>query len=428
MQVTTSYPDSTTTKLTITADQAMLDETKKKVLATLAKQVKVPGFRPGKAPLNVVEKQVDQSTLQTEFLEEIVNRMYVDAAVQEKIRPVNRPDVAIKKFVPFTDLEVEATVETVGKIELPDYKKIKLTKSEVKVTAKDIDEVVASLRTRVAEKKDVKRAAKSGDQVWIDFAGRDAKTNEPIQGADGKDYPLVLGSNTFIPGFEDNLVGAKAGDEKEFTLTFPKDYGVKVLQNRKVTFKTTVTNVQEVVEPTVDDDFAAKVSPFKTLKELREDIKKQLTAEREQRATDDYQSELLAKIAEKSKVDIPPVLIEEELDRIEQNERQNLAYRGQTWQEHLDEEGVTEKEHREKNRAPAAERVKAGLVLSEIADKENIEVTDDELAVRLQLLHGQYQQDEAMQAELAKPENVRDIRSRMMTEKALAKLSGYAQK
>lgn len=425
MQVNVEHPESTITKLSITTDLPVLAEAKERVLKRLARTVKIAGFREGKAPLNLVEKQLDQSALQTEFLEEVINRLYVDAITQEKIRPVNRPDIVIKKFVPFTTLELEATVETVGEIELPDYKKIKLAKTPVKVTEKDVDEVIATLRTRIAEKQDVTRAAKNGDQVTIDFAGRDAKTDEPISGADGKDYPLVLGSNSFIPGFEDNLVGAKAGDEKEFTLTFPKDYGVAALQNRQVTFKVTVSNVQEVVEPKLDDDFAAKVGRFKTLKELRDDIKKQVGFDRQQQADRDYESELLTKIADKAEVAVPPVLVEDELDRIEQNERQNLMYRGQTWEEHLKEEGVTEKEHRERNREGAEQRVKAGLILSEIADKEALDVTDQELSVRLQLLKGQYQ-DEAMQAELDKPENVREVRSRMLTEKTLAKLTSYA--
>jgi trigger factor len=351
--------------------------------------------------------------------------MYSQALIDENIRPVAQPNVNLKKFVPFTTLEFEAEVEAIGEVKLPDYKKVKLEKKPVNVTAKDVDDVIDSLRTRMAEKNEVDRASKDGDEVWIDFEGRDAKTNEPIKGADGKDYPLALGSNTFIPGFEPELVGLKAGEDKEFTLTFPKDYGVPALQSKKVTFKATVKKVNEVVKPKVDDEFAAKVGPFKTAAELKIDVKKQITTEREQQNDRDYESELLSKISEKADVAVPKALVDEEIARLEREERQNIAYRGQTWQEHLAEEGVTEEEHRERNRPGAELRVKAGLVLAEIAEKEKIEVTPEELQIRIQLLKGQYS-DPAMQAELDKPENQRELASRIMSEKTIEVLVNSA--
>jgi len=426
MQVSKEKLSPTSFKLTLVADQKLLDAVKQKVLKHLAEHVKLQGFRQGKAPMELVEKNVDQTVLQREFLEEAVNELYVSAVEQEKLRPVSQPQVNVTKFVPFTTLEVTAEVEAVGDIKLTDYTKIKLTPSTVVVTDKDVDDVVHNLQLRAATKEEVKRAAEDGDEVWIDFAGVDAKTKEAIPGADGKEYPLLLGSKTFIPGFEDELVGVKAGETKEFTITFPKDYGVKTLQSRKVTFTVTVSKVQKVVEPKADDAFAATIGPFKTFKELREDIRKQLQAEKQNEADREFDNQLLEKIAEKSQIDIPAVLVEDEIDRIEAQEKQNTAYRGQTWQEHLDAEGVTEEEHREKNRAGAELRVKAGLILGEVADKEGIEVSPAELEMRLQLLKGQYQ-DAAMQAELDKPENVRDIASRLLTEKTLDKLKSYAQ-
>lgn len=426
MQIKKTYSNPTTVQLEITADADAMSRIKTQVLKHMSKDhVKMAGFRSGKAPLSLVEKQVDQSLLQSEFLERAINELYSEAAMQERIRPVSQPEVSITKFVPFTTLEFVATVEAIGEIKLPDYKKIKLAKEPVKVTADDVKSVIDDLKTRIADKKDVTRAAKKGDEVIIDFAGVDAKTKEAIAGADGKGYPLQLGSDTFIPGFEDNVVGMKPGETKSFDLTFPKDYGVKALQDRKVTFEVTANKVQEVIEPKVDDAFAAKVGPFKTVQELKDDIKRQLTAEREQQNDAQYQNELLQKIAEKTEADVPKMLVDEEIERQEQRERQNLAYRGQTWEEHLKEEGLTAEEHRENNRPAAELNVKAGLVLSEIADAENIQVTPEELELRMQLLKGQYT-DPAMQAELSKPESRRDIMSRLLTEKTIARLSEYA--
>ena len=425
MQVQKKKLSETKVELHIVADDAQLSEVKQLVLRHLARQVKTPGFRQGKAPLSIVEKQLDPATLQTEFLDEAVNRLYVAALQDEKVRPVAQPEVSLKKFVPYTTLELDVTVEAVGDVTLPDYTKIKVAQKAVKITAKDIDEVVEALQARIAERKEVKREAKAGDEVVVDFAGVDAKTNEPISGADGKGYPLVLGSNTFIPGFEDNLVGMKAGEEKSFTITFPKDYGVQALQNRKVTFTVTATKVHEVVKPKVDDDFAAKVGPVKTVAELKDDIKKQLEYERQAQADRDYESEILEKITEQAEVAIPKVLVDEEIARVELDEKQNLMYRGQTWEEHLKEEGVNETEHFEQKRPGAEKNVKAGLVLTEIANAEGITVTPEELEVRMQVLKSQYQ-DKQMQAELNKPESRREISNRMLTEKTLEKLKSYA--
>ena len=424
MQVTVTHINDTRVKLTIVGSNSEFAAVKQGVLARAATNQKIQGFREGKAPLALVEKQIDPNVLQTEFLDEIVNRLYGAAINQENLRPVEQPNVTIKKFVPFTALEFEAEFEAVGKITVGDYKKLKLAKPMVKVVAKDIDDVLENLRTRIADKKEVTRASKDGDQVLIDFKGADAKTKEPINGADGEDYPLVIGSNSFIPGFEPNLIGLKAGETKSFTITFPKDYGVAALQNRKVEFTVDIKKVEAFTLPKVDDTFAAKVGPFKTVDELKADIKKQVLSERQAEADRAFENELITEITNKSKVIIPKVLVEEQLDQMEQQERQNLTYRGQTWQEHLKEEGITEAQHREKNRAQAETRVKAGLVLSEIAEAEKITITPEDLEVRMQLLKGQYK-DPTMQAELDKPETRRDILSRMITEKTLEKLATY---
>lgn len=425
MQITREQVEPTKVKLSVVADQAALTSLKQTVLERIAQNIKVPGFRPGKAPAPLVEKQVDQAQLQAEFVDEAVNKFYVHAIEQEKLRPVASPEINLTKFVPFSTLEFTAEVETVGAITLADYKKIKLPLKKTEVNAEDVKNVLNDLAKRAASKKTVTRAAKLGDEITIDYTGSDAKTNEPIAGTDGTDYPLVLGSQQFIPGFEDELVGLKSGGEKTFTLTFPKDYGVVSLQSRRVQFSVIAKQVQELTQPKLDDAFAATIGPFKTLAELKSDIKKQLTIEKQREATQAYDNELLEKIAAKSEVAIPEALVEEEISRIEEDEKRNTAYRGQTWQEHLDAEGVSAEEHRERQRPAAELRIKAGLILGEIAEREQITVTPEELEVRIMLLKNQYT-DDAMVAELDKPENRRDITSRMLTEKTLDKLRTYA--
>lgn len=415
----------TKVKLAINADAADMEPVKRHVLGHYRQSVQIPGFRAGSAPLAMIEKQIDQKALLDEFLEHALNQFYGQAVKHENLRPVGQPNVQLKKFVPFSDLLLEVETETIGDVILPDYKKIKIQKIPVKITAADVNEVVKSLQQRAAERRSIERPAKKGDEVIIDFSGKD-KENKPVAGADGNDYPLILGNGSFIPGFENNLFGVKTGETTDFAVKFPSDYAVTALQNKNVNFKVKVNKVNELTVPKVDDAFASKVGPFKTVLELKTDVKKQLQVEKKQQADRDFENRLIGEIVAKSKVDIPESMIEQDILRLEDEEKRNLTYRGQTWQEHLKEEGVTEEEHREKQKLRAEERIKTGIVLGEIADRENITATGKEIDERLELLKDQYQ-DEAMRTELDKPQIRRDIESRILTEKTISKLVSYSR-
>jgi trigger factor len=423
MRVTREDKSPTKVLLRVSADAADLEPIRRHVLSHF-RNVKVPGFRAGKAPLPMIEQNISQQALLDEFMEHALNELYRRAVDMENLKPIATDNVQLKKFVPYTEMEFEAETEVIGDIRLPNYKLIKVAKKKPEVTAKEVNDVLDSLRKRLAERSPVERPAKDGDELVIDFAGKD-ESGQPVAGASGKDYPIVIGSKTFIPGFEENLMGMKTGETKQFEVTFPKDYGVAALQSKKVTFEVRVKSVSELQEPRADDEMAAKAGQFKTLAELKADIKKQLKTEKQNQANIDQQNELMSKIADKTQVDVPQKLVQDEIMRMEEQEKQNLAYRGQTWQEHLDAEGVTEEEHRERNLSEAAQRVKIGLILSEIADKEKLSVTPEELEIRTRILRGQYQ-DPGMLAELDKPESRRDIEARLLTEKTLAKLTSYS--
>jgi trigger factor len=423
MRVTREDKSPTKVLLRVSADAADLEPIRRHVLSHF-RNVKVPGFRAGKAPLPMIEQNISQQALLDEFMEHTLNELYRRAVDMENLKPIATDNVQLKKFVPYTEMEFEAETEVIGDIRLPNYKLIKVAKKKPEVTAKEVNDVLDSLRKRLAERSPVERPAKDGDELVIDFAGKD-ESGQPVAGASGKDYPIVIGSKTFIPGFEENLMGVKTGETKQFEVTFPKDYGVAALQSKKVTFEVRVKSVSELQEPRADDEMAAKAGQFKTLAELKADIKKQLKTEKQNQANIDQQNELMSKIADKTQVDVPQKLVQDEIMRMEEQEKQNLAYRGQTWQEHLDAEGVTEEEHRERNLSEAAQRVKIGLILSEIADKEKLSVTPEELEIRTRILRGQYQ-DPGMLAELDKPESRRDIEARLLTEKTLAKLTSYS--
>lgn len=421
MKVTTKHASDTQAVVSVIADDQELATIKSHVIKQLAPQVKVPGFRAGKVPAELVEKNIDPKTFQVEFLEHAVNDLYPAAVREAALRPVGQPQIDLKKFVPFSTLEFEAKVEVIGQVTLGDYKKLKKAKPTVKVTDKDIDEVIGQLLRRAATKKAVERAAKKNDEVVIDFKGVDEK-GEPVKGADAVDYPLLLGSNTFIPGFEENVIGMKPGEEKTFTLAFPKDYGVKALANRKVTFTATVKKVSELEEPKLDDAFAATLGPVKTVKELREDIKRELKLERQRQTDRDYESAIVKELTDTSKVAIPRALVEDTVERMLRDLQQNLLYRGQTLPEFLETEGKSEEEYRNDILEPeATERVKASLVIAELADRENVEITREELDARISELKAQYK-DPKMQEELNKPEARQEIASRLMSEKTVAHL------
>ncbi|HPR09795.1 MAG TPA: trigger factor [Candidatus Saccharibacteria bacterium] len=413
-------------ELTVTAEAAELAATKATVLTELGKSLNLAGFRKGHAPQALIEKSVDQGELQSRFLDAVVNELFVGAVAADKLRPVATPEVSVTKFVPFTEVECKYTVDILGEAKLADYKNFSFKKESVSVSDKDVASVIEDLRARSAEKSEVKRAAKNGDEVVIDFVGVDAKSKQAIEGAAGNDFPLVIGSNTFIPGFEPELVGLKADDKKTFTVTFPKDYGAKELQNKKVSFTVTVKKVNEVKLPEVNDEFAVKLGP-KTVADLKTDIHAQLVAEKENQAERALESQLLQVLTEKSSIEIPTAMVDEEIERMLAEEKRNLLYRGQTWQEHLDAEGKTEEEHREDQRPQATMRVKSGVLLGEVSQAEGLTVTDEELQTHLAQLKQQYT-DPTMQAELAKPENHRDIASRILTEKTIQLLKEYASK
>lgn len=427
MQIKVTHPSKTEAVMVITPTAEELAKIKQQVLGKFKNQVKVAGFRAGKTPLELVEKHADQQALQSTFLDEAVEQLYRQALEGQTFRVVASPKVSLTKFVPYTTLEFTATVPVVTEPKLADYKKpSKVEKPKVTITAADINGILENLQLRMAEKKDVDRVAKSGDQAWIDFTGVDA-TGKPVAGADGKDYPLALGSNTFIPGFEDNVIGTKANEQKTFTLTFPKDYGVKALAGSKVTFTVITTKVQEVVKPKLDDEFAKKAGPFTSLTQLKDDIKKQMTLEREQQAQRDYESELIRDITTRSTLEVPAVIVDEQIASMLEKERQNAIYRGVTWEEYLSQQDTDEKGYKAKIRPAAEERVKASLILSEIADAENVQITREELDARMVELKSQYQ-DPKMQEELATDEALQDVASRMLTEKTITKLVEYANK
>lgn len=422
MKTTVTHESDTRVKVVVAADHAELAAAEQVALKRLAKTVKVNGFRTGHVPLEIVKKHADSNALTQETLDAALNRAVAEAFLSNDLQVLARPEVEIKKYVPGELLEFTAEADVLPEVKLGDYKKLKAKKAAVNVDKKEIDEVIERIQKGLSEKKEVKRAAKLGDEMVIDFVGK--KDGKAFQGGTGKDYPLVLGSNSFIPGFEDALVGLKAGDTKDVKLAFPKDYHAKDLAGQDVVFEVAVKKVNSVKLPALDDKFAAKAGPFTSMDDLRKDIKAEITAQAERKATDDLKDELVKQLVAKSTVSVPSVLRDDQIRSLEQDLRQNLMYRGRTLEQYFEEKGYADRDAWVKAEAndAADARIKAGLVLAQLSKELKIEATADELAAHINAYKQQYANNPKMAKHFDKPEAQREVANRLITEKTIDKL------
>lgn len=423
MKHTLKNLSDTKINISVTLDAPELQKAKQLALKHLAQHAKVPGFRAGKVPANIAEKNLDPLRVANETTEHAINIALNDIVTTENIRVLDRPQIDIKEFKPYESMEFEAEIEILPEITLGDYKKLKVKRESTKPTKAEIDGVIEQMQKQFAEKKEVMREAKEGDEAIINFEGRGAK-GELVDGAKGDNYPLVLGSNTFIPGFEEGIIGHKAGDEFELKLTFPKDYHAEALKGAKVTFKTTLVKLNEVVLPKVDEKLAAKVGPFKTVEEMRADAERELAAQKERVAEEKLKDDLVGALVEVSKIPVPELLVEDQMKSIEQDTMQNLMYRGITPEDYMKSQGYKDHEqwHEKEFKTAAERRVKAGLALAELSKVENIQVPQSELEARHNAMLDQYKNSPEIQKQLDTPEARRDLANRVLTEKTVDRL------
>lgn len=423
MKTNVKYTTDTKVELTITLGAKELEAAEQVALKKLSRDLKVPGFRKGHVPLAVAQKNIDPNALQEQILENALSKAVAESFLGEKLQALERPAVEVKKFVPAQELEFTAEAEVVPPVKLGDYKKLKSKREEAKVTAADVDEIIQRMQENFVERKAVKREAKRGDEVIIDFTGK--KDDVAFEGGSAKDYALQLGDGQFIPGFEDGIVGHKAGETFSLDLTFPKDYHAKDMAGQKVVFDVTLRTVNELTLPEVNDEFAAKCGPFTDVKELKSDIKREIAAQKEREATEKLKDALVSELTEISKVALPELLIEDQMRSIEQDMMQNLMYRSVTLESYLETQKFTDRDDWLKREVrPAAEkRVKAGLILAELSKVLEIDISRDELAAQIEQMKLQYGAKDAKVAkQLENPDVHRDIANRMITDKTVEKL------
>ncbi len=422
MKSSVKYESDTKVKVSVVVDAEELAASLQTTAKRLAKTVKVPGFRKGKAPMAVATKAIDPNTLQDQTIEDAISKAVAQSFMSNKLQALQRPTVSITKFVPDQILEFTAEAEILPEVKLGNYKKLKYKIEKVSVSDDDIDQVIERIRNGLADKKDVNQTAKNGDEVIIDFVGK--KDGVAFSGGTGNDYPLLLGSKQFIPGFEAGIVGHKAGDNFNLDLKFPSDYGSAELKGAKVTFSVTLKTVKEVVVPELTDKLAAKAGPFKTVAELKADIKRGLLSQKERESDEKQKDDLITQLVLTSKVPVPEILVNDQITSIEQDFSNNLMYQGLSLEQYIENKGIKSKADwiDTEVRDAAVKRVKAGLVLAELSRTENLSVTEQEIEARVSDYKQQYGKNPEMLKQLDQPEVRRDIANRLLTEKTLDRL------
>ena len=385
-----------------------------KAYAKMRNKISVPGFRPGKAPRKMVEKLYGPEVFYSDAVDEAFPAAYEKAVESEKLDTIGYPEVEMVGDVTKDGFTFKATVAVYPDVKLGEYKGVSAPKEEVKVTADDVKERLNEMAERNARLVSVERKAKKGDTAVIDFEGFD--NGVAFAGGKGENYELELGSGSFVPGFEDQVIGMKAGEEKDIDITFPKDYQ-KDLAGKAVVFHVKVNEVKFKELPELDDDFAKDVSEFDTLKELKDDIKKQIEADRQKAVDVAYENALIEKVANTIECEIPEILIEQQCRRFLEEFKSRVMAQGIPYDQYAKMTGMDEKKFMEDGREPAIKQVKMDLAIAQIIEQENLEATAEEIEEEYKKLSGYYGMDVDM---VKKYLGENEVRTQILNTKAVA--------
>ena len=378
--------------LTIEITKAEFEAAKDKAFKKTGKNITVPGFRKGKAPRKMIEKLYGEGV----FFEEAFNIIYPDAmemAVEKSgIKPVGRADVDLGDPAEEGGLTIIAKVPVEPEVELGEYKGIEVEKETVKVLQADVKAELNRMAQRNARTETVERKAKKNDTVDIDFEG--FVDGVPFEGGKAEHHELTLGSGAFIPGFEDQLIGCKAGDEKDVVVTFPEEYHAKELAGKEATFKCKVHKVEETILPEIDDEFAKDVSDTcETLDDLKKEITERLKAERQEAADNAFEEKVLDAVIDGMKADIPAAMIDAQVDTIVQDFGYRLQMQGMGLEQYLKMTGTEMGAFRAMFKDQAERQVKTRLALQKVVELEGITVSDKELEEEYAKMAEQYKME-----------------------------------
>ena len=403
-------------KLELTIEAQKFDEAIQKVYFKSAKYFNIPGFRKGKAPMNIVEKYYGKEIFYEDAFNEVVPEEVEQALKENKIEAVSRPDIEVKQIEKGKDLIFTAIFQTKPEAELGKYKGIEIPKIEYTVSDEDINHELSHMQehnSRLISIED--RPVEKGDITVIDFEG--FVDGKAFEGGKAEGHELEIGSNTFIPGFEDQIIGMKIDEERDIKVKFPDEYFSKDLAGKDATFKVKLHEIKKKELPELNDDFAKDTSEFDTLEELKKSIKDRIEKDNEQRQKYETEDAVIKAVCENVKVDIPSGMIENETEDMLRNVESRLSYQGLKLDQYLKMMGKTAEEVKKEYEPQAIEAIKSRLMLEAVIKAEKIEATEDEITEKVKEMAKNYGKSED---ELLKNENVRNyIKSGVESEKAL---------
>ena len=398
--------------LTIETSAEEFEAAVNKAYLKMRGKINVPGFRVGKAPRKIIEKMYGEEVFYEEAVNIILPDAYEDAVKEQKLDVVGYPEVELESCTK-DGVVFKCTVAVYPEVKLGQYKGLEAPKAEVKVAAADVNARLKEMADRNSRLVSVERAVKKGDTADIDFEGFD--NGVAFDGGKGENFDLEIGSGSFVPGFEEQLIGMKAGEEKDIDITFPENYAPE-LAGKPVVFHVKVNEVKVKEVPAVDDEFAKDVSEFDTLKELKADIKKKMTAERTEAAQRAFEDVLMAKVAEGVEAEIPHEMVELQAERMMEQFKQQLAAQGIPFDQYLKMTGTTEADFRKQADGPAAEQVKMDLAVEAIIKAEGLEATDEDVENELKNVAEKYGMDLETVKKYLRPE---DVKEQVIREKAV---------
>ncbi|MGE6488256.1 trigger factor [Paenisporosarcina sp. NPDC076898] len=390
MSVKWEKQEGNTGILTVEVEAAKVKEGLDKAFNKVVKQINVPGFRKGKMPRKMFEQRFGAESLYQDALDFILPDAYAAAVEEAGIDPVDRPEIDIEKMEQGENLIFKATVTVRPEVTLGDYKGIEVTKQDANVTDEDIEAQLKEQQTRLAElvvKEE--EAIVEGDTAVIDFEG--FLGEEAFEGGAGEDHALEIGSGSFIPGFEEQLVGLKAGEQKDVVVTFPEEYHAAELAGKEATFKVTVKEVKGKELPELNDDFAKEIdSEVEGIEALRTKLKEQAVEEKKNASEAGFKDELVEKVAENATIDIPQAMIDAEVDRMLNDFAQRLQSQGMNLDLYYQFSGQDEKALRTQMIEDANKRVKVSLTLEAIAEAEGLTASEEEVNTEIEKMSGQF--------------------------------------
>ena len=404
--------------LKITVDNNKFEEAVNKAYNKTKGKYNIPGFRKGKAPKVVIETQYGKGVFYNDAIDMLFPEVYPEAIKELNIDPIDRPDLDIEEISKDNGLVMVVNVEVKPEFELGAYKGIEISKVDNTVSEEDVEARLNEMVNRNARLTSVEdKALENGDTAVIDFEG--FENGVAFEGGKGENYNLVIGSNTFIPGFEDQLVGKKAGEEVEVNVTFPETYHAENLAGKPVVFNVKVNDVKVKEVPALDDEFAKDTTEFETLAELRADVKAKLEEQAKNAADAEMRNALVEKVSANTEVEVPEAMVQHQIDNMLMELNYQLQYQGLNLQQLLEMTGRGLDELREERRADAERLVKSSLVLEAIAEKENVEANDADVDAELEKMAAMYNMEVEKIKSSLRETDIEDIKGQIKIRKTL---------